>query len=132
PLGVDGAKIPGPSRPLVIEGQETLVGEHMKKLDDEERIAVRLRVHQLCELASLPGVAAKRVRNKVSEVIGRQRRQLDILHPSRCADRLQLAHERMGGGDLVIAESADKEEIAEIGAAQQVFQQVERRRIEPL
>ena len=95
-------------------------------------IAVRLRVHQLRERVNLLGVAAKQVRNKVSEVIGRQRRQLDILHPSGCADRLQLAHERMGGGDLVIAESADNEEIAEIGAAQQVFQQVERRRIEPL
>src|SRR5262245_43201416 len=34
--------------------------------------------------------------------------------------------------DLVITEGADEEEIAEIGPAQQVFQKVERRRIEPL
>src|SRR5262249_10283924 len=76
--------------------------------------------------------ATERVRNKISEVIGRQRRQLDILHPSGCAERLQLTHERMRCSDLVVAEGADEQEIAKIGPAQQVFQKVERRCIEPL
>src|SRR5262249_41485277 len=34
--------------------------------------------------------------------------------------------------NFVIAVGADEEKIAEVGAAQQVFQQVERRRIQPL
>ena len=34
--------------------------------------------------------------------------------------------------DFVVAVGADEEKIAEIGPAQQVFQQVERRRVEPL
>jgi len=38
----------------------------------------------------------------------------------------------MRGCDFVIAVGADEEKIAEIGPAQQVFQQVERRRVEPL
>src|SRR5215470_3888758 len=129
---MDATEVPGPACPLVIESQEPLINEHMQKLDHEERIAVRLRVHQSSERISLLGAAAKRVRNKISEVIGRQRRQLDILHPSGCAERLHLAHERMHCGDLVIAEGTDEEEITKIGLAQQVFQKVERRRIEPL
>src|SRR6516164_4609300 len=38
----------------------------------------------------------------------------------------------MRGSDFVVAVGADEEKIAEIGSAQQVFQQVERRRVEPL
>ena len=38
----------------------------------------------------------------------------------------------MRRSDFVIAEGADKKKIAEIGSVQQIFQKIERRRIEPL
>ena len=66
----------------MIEGQQTLVGEHVKKLDHEERIAVGLRVHQLCERGGLLRVAAERVRDELAQIFGRQRAELDVLHPS--------------------------------------------------
>lgn len=132
PLRMKALEVPGPSPPPVIKGQEPLVGKRVKKLDNEERIPLGFRLHQACKRIGLFRVAPERVRDKVSEVRGRQGRQLDVLHSSGCADRLQLAHERMRCGDLIIAECADEEEIAEIGPAQQMFQKVERRRIEPL
>src|SRR6185312_17465293 len=70
-LGVDAGHFPGPSPPLLIEGQETFIDEHVKKLDHEERIAVRLRMHQGCERINLLCVAAKCICNKISDVIGR-------------------------------------------------------------
>src|SRR5262249_33119547 len=104
----------------------------MKNLDHEERIATGLHVHQLREVGGLLRVAATRVCDMVSQVLGRQRSQLDIMYCCGCPDRLQLAHERMHWGDLVVAEGTDEQKIAEIRAAQQVFQKVERRRVEPL
>ena len=117
---------------LVIEGQETLVGEHVKKLDHEERIAVGLRVHQLRERGGLLRVAAERVRDKLAQVFAGERAELDVLHPSACPNRLQLAHERMRCSDFVVAVGADQQQVAQIGSAQQVFQQIERGRVEPL
>src|SRR5215472_17460255 len=38
----------------------------------------------------------------------------------------------MRGSDFIVAVGADEEKIAEVGPAQQVFEQVERRRVEPL
>jgi hypothetical protein len=77
-------------------------------------------------------VAAERVRDKPSHVFGRQRSQLDVLHPSACSNGLQLAHERMRCSDFVVAVGTDEEKIAEVGPTQQVFQKVQRRRVEPL
>jgi hypothetical protein len=116
----------------VIEGEETLVGEHVKKLDYEERIAAGFRVHQPCERGGLLRVAAERGSDKVSQGFGRQRSQLDVLNPSGCSNGLQLAQERMRGSDFVVAVGTDEEKIAEVGLPQQAFQQVERCRVEPL
>src|SRR5215471_17062623 len=99
----------------MIEGQETLAGEHVRKLDYEERIALGLRVHQPRERGGMLRVAAERVRDEVSQGFGRQRSQLDVLHPSGCPNYLQLAHERMRGSDFVVAVGADEEKIAEVG-----------------
>src|SRR5215469_14132973 len=113
---MDATKVPGPSRPFVVKGQEPLVGECVKKVDHEERVAVGLRVHQLCERLGLLSVAAERVPEKPSQVVGRQRIELDILHPSASGlDRLQFVHKRMRCSDFVVPESADEEKIAEIG-----------------
>jgi hypothetical protein len=46
-------------------------------------------------------------------------------------DGIELAHQRMRGGDFVVAISADQYEVLCRRADQQVFQHVERRRVEP-
>src|SRR6516164_11298983 len=62
-----------------------------------------------------------------------ERPKRDRFYPAASGlDRLELAHKRMRCGDFVIAVSADEEKIAEIGPGQQVFLQVQRRRVEPL
>src|SRR5262245_11788982 len=62
-----------------------------------------------------------------------ERPKRDLLYVSGSAlDRFKLAHERMLCSDFVVAVSADEEKIAQIGSAQHVFQEVERRRVEPL
>ena len=47
-------------------------------------------------------------------------------------DGIELVHQRMRSGDFVVAISADQYEVLRWRADQQVFQQVERRRVEPL
>src|SRR5262249_45373530 len=78
-------------------------------------------------------LAAKGVRNQLPEMLLAERPKRHLLYPSASGlDRVELAHERMGCRDFVVAVGADEEKIAKFGPAQQVFQQVERRRVEPL
>ena len=118
--------------PLVVEGEEALIGEHVKKLDHEKRIAVGLRVHQRCERGGLLRVDAERIRDQPAQVFGRQRVKLDVLHLSARSNCLQLAHERMRCRDFVVSVGADQQHVPHIRMDQQVFEQIERGRIEPL
>ena len=52
-------------------------------------------------------VDAKRVRDQPTQVFGREWAELDVLHPSGGADRLQLSHERMRCRDLVVPVGAN-------------------------
>ena len=62
-----------------------------------------------------------------------ERRQADLLHlRSGLADRLELARQRMSGVDLVVPVGADQHQVLHIRLGQQVLEQVERRRVEPL
>ena len=69
PLGVDALEIPGPARLLVIEGQQPLVGERVKKLDREKRIAAGLLVHQLRQRRGLLRVACSASATSRAEVV---------------------------------------------------------------
>ncbi len=51
---------------------------------------------------------------------------------ARLADRFELAHQRMGGIDLVIPVSPDQHQMLYVRLGQQILQQVQRCRIEPL
>jgi hypothetical protein len=59
------------------------------------------------------------------QILGRQRSKFDVLHPTRCSNGVQLAHERIRCSDFVVAISADEEKIAGIRPAQRVFQQID-------
>ena len=57
-LGVNALKIPFPALRRGIEGDQALVGEGVKKLNREERIAVGPRIHKLRQRRGQDGVAA--------------------------------------------------------------------------
>src|SRR4051795_11780708 len=62
-----------------------------------------------------------------------QRRQLDLRDLSATGlDGVELAHQRMDGGDFVIAIGTDQHEVLYIRLRQQVSKQIERRGVEPL
>ena len=65
-LGVNAIEIPGPALGLMIEGEQSLVGERVKKLKHEERIAGGLRMHQLRERRG-----ARRLRSRRASAISR-------------------------------------------------------------
>ena len=48
------------------------------------------------------------------------------------ADRFELAHQRVGGIDLVVPIGADQQQVLQIGARQQILEQIECRRVQPL
>src|ERR1700730_15183891 len=47
-------------------------------------------------------------------------------------DGLELPHQRMGGSDFVVTIGTDQHEVLQIRPGQQILQQIERRRVEPL
>src|SRR5215470_1833064 len=66
-------------------------------------------------------------------MLSSERLKRDLLYLSASGlNRFQLAHKRMRCSHFIVAIGTDEEKIAEIGPAQQVFQQVERRRVKPL
>ena len=78
-------------------------------------------------------LAAKRVRNQLPKVLSGERRQLDLRDLSAGGlDGVELSHQRMGGSDFVVAIGADQHEVLQIRPGQQILQQIERRRVEPL
>jgi hypothetical protein len=61
-LGTNPLQVPPPMRGAMIEGQQVLLGERVKKLNDEERVAGRLLVHKLRQQCGARRFAAKRIR----------------------------------------------------------------------
>src|SRR5262249_20968289 len=132
-LGVNALEIPGPARSIMIKGEHSFIGERRNELNGEERIATRLLVHQSRERRAAFRLAAKGVRNQLPEMLSAERPKRDLLYLSASSlYRVELAHERMRCRDFVVAVGANEEKIAKFGPAQQVFQQIERRRVEPL
>ena len=132
-LGVNALEIPGPARGIMIEGEHAFFGERGQELDGEEWIAAGLLVHQLRQRRGAFGLAAQRVRDQLPEMLAGERRQRDLRDLAAGGlDGVELAHQRMGGGDFIVAIGADQHQVAQIRLGQQVLQQIERRRVEPL
>ena len=63
----------------------------------------------------------------------RERRQADLLHPcSGAADGVEHAHQRMGGTNFVVAVGTDQQKVLPVRPGQQILEQIQRRRVEPL
>ena len=64
---------------------------------------------------------------------GQERRQQDLLQSSPgVADPLPHSRQGMGGADLVVAVGADQQQMAHLGMGDEMFDQIEGRRIQPL
>ena len=132
-LGVNAIEIPGPARRIMVEGEHSFFGERKHELNGEERIATGLLVHQLRERRGALRLAAKRVRKQLPEMLSAERRKRDLRDRSACGlDGVEHAHQRMSGIDLVVPIGADQHQVLQVRPGQQILQQVERRRVEPL
>ena len=75
----------------------------------------------------------KGVRQQLPQVVAPERGEHDVLHDrTGLADRIELAHQRVRGTDLIVPIRADEQQVLEIGLGQQVFEQIERRCVQPL
>src|SRR5262245_3458414 len=117
----------------MIEGEHFLFGERSYELNGEERIAARLLLHQLRERRAAFPLAAKRVCKQLLEMLPGERRKRNLPYLSAgTPDRVELAHQRMGNTDFVVAIGPDQHQMLWVRPRQQILQQVERRRVEPL
>ena len=117
----------------MIEAEQALFRERVKKLNDEERVACGLLLHQLRQRRDMGWIAAKRIRDQLLEVVASEGCQVNLLNQrSGLADCVELVPQRMCGIDLVVPISADQHQVLQIRLGQQVLQQIESRSIEPL
>src|ERR1700733_7518485 len=117
----------------MVEDEHSLFGKRRDELNGEERISTRLLAHQLRERCRALRLAAKRVRYQLPEVLLSERRQGNLRHPGPgVLHRIELLPQRMGGVDFVVAIGADQHEVLHISPGQEILEQVERRRVEPL
>src|ERR1700722_1758416 len=117
----------------MVEDEHSLFGERRDELNGEERISARLLAHQLRERRRALRLAAKRVRDQLPEGLLGERRQRNLRHPGAgVLHRIELLPQRMGGIDFVIAIGADQHEVLQVRPGQEILEQVERRRVEPL
>jgi hypothetical protein len=117
----------------MVEGQQPLVSQHGEELDGEEWIAATLRIHQLRQGLCVLWRTAQAVGDELAHILARERRQHDLLNSSAgAADGREALHERVRGGELVVAVGADQQEIAQVRPGRQVLEQVERGRVQPL
>ena len=118
----------------MVEGEQSLFGKRRNKLNGEKRIARRFAVHQLRERGRrAPARSAENRRLAGSNLQGQGAQgRSPALPRSGLADRIELAHQRMGGANLVVPIGADQQQIPHIRLGQQIFDQIERCRIKPL
>ena len=117
----------------MIEGEQPLIIEGVKKLKHEERIAGGLCKHQLRERRGVIKLAAKRIGDQPPDVFMVERPKLDLADLRIGApDRRELRHQRMGGVDLVVPIGADQQQVLNVPLGQEILEQVERRRVQPL
>ena len=132
-LGLDAIEVPGPARLAMIEGEQSLLGQRGEELDGEEGIAAGLLVHQPGQRRGAVPRAMQGVGDEPAHILKPERRQQDLLHRApACADRRQPPHQRVRWCDLVVAVGADQQQVTHIRLRQQMLEQVERRRVEPL
>ena len=132
-LGVNARQVPGPARRPVIEADQSFLDQRRQKLDREEWIAGRLLVHQLRQRGRALMVAVERIRNQPAQIFAAEGRKENLLDErSGFADRLEFAHQWVGRRDFVVPIGADQQKMLHLRLGHQVFEEIERGRVEPL
>ena len=92
-----------------------------------------LLMHQFRQRRRGVLVRVKGVRNQVSHVFVGERCEDDLVYRcSGASDAIEGAQERMASRDFVVPVRADQQHVAHVRMRQQVFEQIERGRVEPL
>ena len=90
-------------------------------------------MHQLRQRGRALLVAVERIRNQPAQIFAAEGRKENLLDErSGFADRLEFAHQWMGRRDFVVPIGADQQKMLHIRLGHQVFEQIERGRVEPL
>ena len=117
----------------VVEREQALVRQRRDELNREERVPRRLLVNQVRQRRRALRFAVEGVRQQLPQIVAPERAEHDVLHGrAGLADRIELEDERVRGTDLVVPIRADEQQVLKVAAGQQVFEQIERRRIQPL
>ena len=131
--GADAIDVPLPGRRDWVEREQPLFGQRREELDREERIAAGLLLHQLRQGPRALRLAMQGIGDEPADIVEPEGRQHDLLDPrSGFADRLQRPHQRVSGTDLVVPVGADQQQVPHLRVRDQVLEEVERRRIQPL
>src|SRR6266478_5659612 len=116
-----------------IEGDELSVRQRGDELDDEEGIAAGLLVNEERERLNTLEVADERVGEQPPDVMDVERCHEHLVHPrAGRLDALERLRKRVGLSDLAVAVGADDEKMPDLHVRDDVLEQVEGRRVEPL
>ena len=122
-----------PSSVLAVQREVPVLLQRPQKLNDEERIAVRLLPDQVCERVDILRLAMQCVTEKQHQVGQGQRSDRDARHVSaRPFKALDGRGQQMFSVDLTVAVRADDQEMVDIGSREEPLEYVQRRRIDPL
>jgi hypothetical protein len=103
-----------------------------QELDGEERIAAGVLLHELRQRPRAPELAVQSIGDEPADILEPEGRQHHLLHLRiGLADRLERAHQRMRGVDLIFTVGADQKQVSHLRMRDQVLEQVERRGIQP-
>src|SRR5262249_42602183 len=92
-----------------------------------------LLMDELCEGDGPRWCATQRIRDERLQMFATEGHQHDLPDLRTGApDGLELAHERMGRVDFVVPIGTDHQQVAQVGADHQIFEEIERRRVDPM
>ncbi len=130
---MNAVQVPAPLPFVVIERQQTLFRKRRNKLDCKKCIPSRLLVYQLRQRCNPLGLGVKGIRNQLGQVSRAEWQKSNLVNcTSSPADRLDLAYQRMSRIDFVVPIGADQQQVLDIRPGQQILQQIQCRRVQPL
>src|SRR5262245_21065140 len=116
-----------------VEGDQAVLDELLQELVREEGIAGRLPVDQLRQWRRPFSLRMKRVGEPLDQIFRLERPKPDFWNKyAALANRRERPHQRVRRIDLVVPKRADEEQVLPLGLDEDVFQELERRGVEPL
>ncbi len=131
---MNGFQIPLPRSVAGVEQQEALLAQCGQELNREKRITKCFLVHEQRQgLGGCRRSATERIGDEFDHVAERQRPEQDVAHDRPAlANRIQRPHKGVSGTHLVIAESANQQQVPDVSLGHEVFEKFERSQVGPL